>query len=150
MPSSRAPSQPRGQTQVSSIAGGLFTIWATREVYLFSSGFSWPRNQTEVSHIGGGFFTSWATREMFWQMTYKHKHRTKQICIYYVVTVGYLKMLLQGRNGEVEINWIAPMRVGFLNPLPLDQCPALGVRQSWSLINVCSMYEQMDEWKNNW
>ena len=31
MPSSRGPFQPRGQTQVSRIAGGFFTIWATRE-----------------------------------------------------------------------------------------------------------------------
>ena len=31
MPSSRGSSQPRDQTQVSHIAGGLFTIWATRE-----------------------------------------------------------------------------------------------------------------------
>ena len=31
MPSSRGSSQPRGRTQVSCIAGGFFTIWATRE-----------------------------------------------------------------------------------------------------------------------
>ena len=31
MPSSRGSSQPRDQTQVSRVAGGLFTIWATRE-----------------------------------------------------------------------------------------------------------------------
>ena len=28
---SKGSSQPRGQTQVSYIAGGFFTIWATRE-----------------------------------------------------------------------------------------------------------------------
>ena len=28
-PSSRESSQPRDQTQISSIAGGFFTIWAT-------------------------------------------------------------------------------------------------------------------------
>ena len=32
MPSSRGSSQPRDQTQVSQIAGGFFTIWATREI----------------------------------------------------------------------------------------------------------------------
>ena len=32
MPSSRASSQPRDQTQVSCIAGGFFTVWATKEV----------------------------------------------------------------------------------------------------------------------
>ena len=31
MPSSRGSSQPRNWTQVSCIAGGFFTIWATRE-----------------------------------------------------------------------------------------------------------------------
>ena len=31
MPSSRGPSQLRDQTQVTLIAGGLFTIWTTRE-----------------------------------------------------------------------------------------------------------------------
>ena len=31
MPSSRGSSQPRDRTQVSYIAGGFFTIWATRE-----------------------------------------------------------------------------------------------------------------------
>ena len=31
MPSSRVSSQSRDQTQVSDIAGGFFTVWATRE-----------------------------------------------------------------------------------------------------------------------
>ena len=34
MPSSRGSSQPRDQTQVSHIAGGFFTVWATREAQL--------------------------------------------------------------------------------------------------------------------
>ena len=33
MPFSRGSSQPRDRTQVSCIAGGFFTIWATREAY---------------------------------------------------------------------------------------------------------------------
>ena len=33
MPSSKGFSQPRDQTQVSSTAGGFFTIWATREAW---------------------------------------------------------------------------------------------------------------------
>ena len=33
MPSSRGSSQPRNQTQVHSIAGGFFTVWATREAH---------------------------------------------------------------------------------------------------------------------
>ena len=35
MPSSRGSSQPRGQTQVSRIAGRLFTHWATRQISYF-------------------------------------------------------------------------------------------------------------------
>ena len=31
IPFTRVPSQPRGQTQASHIAGRFFTIWATRE-----------------------------------------------------------------------------------------------------------------------
>ena len=41
MPSSRGPSQPRNKTQVSQVAGGFFTFWATREAqeYLGSLSF---------------------------------------------------------------------------------------------------------------
>ena len=35
MPSSIGSSQPRVQTQVSHIAGGFFTIWATRENFYY-------------------------------------------------------------------------------------------------------------------
>ena len=38
MPSSRGSSQPRGQTQVSRIAHGFFTVWATREAQEYCSG----------------------------------------------------------------------------------------------------------------
>ena len=38
-PFSKGSSQPRDQTQVSCIAGGFFTRWATREVYEWSLNF---------------------------------------------------------------------------------------------------------------
>ena len=83
MHSSRGSSQPKDQTQVSHIAGRLFTIWDTREFWLpgssvhgilqarilewvaipFSRGSSQPRDWTQVSCIAGGFFIIWATRE---------------------------------------------------------------------------------------
>ena len=72
MPSSRGSSQPRDWTQVSGMAGGFFTILATREVqeywstwvaYPLSRGSFQPRNQIGVSYSVGGFFTSWVTRE---------------------------------------------------------------------------------------
>ena len=69
-PFSRGSSQTRNRTQVSCIAGGFFTSWATREAqeywmvaYPFSSGSSQPRNWTGVSCIAVGFFTNWAIRE---------------------------------------------------------------------------------------
>ena len=37
-PFSRGPSQPRDQIQVSCIADGLFTSWATREAQEYCSG----------------------------------------------------------------------------------------------------------------
>ena len=69
IPSFRRSSQPRDQTQVSHIAGGFFTSWATREAqeywsgvaYPFFSRSSRPRNQTGVTCIVGRFFTRWAT-----------------------------------------------------------------------------------------
>ena len=81
-PFSRGSSQPRDWTQVSHIAGGLFTHWATREAQEYWSGYPipslggscQPRNWTGVScnavrlftnraikvhhlnHLGGAFF----------------------------------------------------------------------------------------------
>ena len=73
-PFSRESFQPRDRTEVSHIAGGFFTSWATRGSprmlgwidYPFSSGFSRPRNGTGVSCIAGEFFTNWAIRELIW------------------------------------------------------------------------------------
>ena len=42
MPSSRGSSQPRDQTQISCIAGGFFTVWATREAQEYWSGYPIP------------------------------------------------------------------------------------------------------------
>ena len=38
MPSSRGSSQPGDQTQVSHIASGFFTVWATREAQEYWNG----------------------------------------------------------------------------------------------------------------
>ena len=37
-PSSRESSQPRDWIQVSHVAGGFFTVWATREAHEYWSG----------------------------------------------------------------------------------------------------------------
>ena len=77
-PFSRGSSQPRDWTQVSHIAGGFFTRWATREAQEywsgkpipFSRGSSRPRNQTRVPCIAGRFFTNWAIRDALnWKLS---------------------------------------------------------------------------------
>ena len=70
-PFSRGSSQPRDWTQVSRIAGGFLTSWATKGrprtlewvAYPCSRGSSRTRNQTSVSCIAGGLFTNWAIKE---------------------------------------------------------------------------------------
>ena len=71
IPFSRGCPQPRDQTEVSQIAGGFFTSWATRGnprrlewiTYPFSSRSSQPRNWIGVSCISGRFITNWAIRK---------------------------------------------------------------------------------------
>ena len=62
---SRGSSQPRDQTQVSFIAGGLYQLSHKESPRIpewvacpFSRGSSWPRNRTVVYYIAGGFFTT--------------------------------------------------------------------------------------------
>ena len=82
MPSSRASSQPRDQTQVSYIAGRFFKVWATREAHEYWSGQPIPspgdlpnsRKRTGVSCTADGFFISWATREGHNLPYLKHKY----------------------------------------------------------------------------
>ena len=55
MPSSRGSSQPRDWTQVSCIAGGFFTSWAAREVYMQSTScelWGWMSNKLESRSLG--------------------------------------------------------------------------------------------------
>ena len=53
VPYSRGSSQPRDQTQVSCIAGGFFTSWATREAQIIIRPiiFNNQRSQTSVSGV---------------------------------------------------------------------------------------------------
>ena len=63
VPFSRGSSQPRNQTQVSHIAGWIFTSWATRGAKNTGMGslsllqqICWPKNRTRVSCLASGFF----------------------------------------------------------------------------------------------
>ena len=51
MPSSRGSSQSRVQTQVSRIAGGFFTVWATREAHMIG-----PRSYLRQGWVGNLVF----------------------------------------------------------------------------------------------
>ena len=56
MPSSRGSSQPRGWTQVSCIAGGFFTIWATREAGQLGVHLLFRHTNWEKLVLGSAFF----------------------------------------------------------------------------------------------
>ena len=56
MPSSRGSSQPRGRTQVSCIAGGFFTIWATREAGQIGVHLLFGYTNWEKLVLGSAFF----------------------------------------------------------------------------------------------
>ena len=69
-PFSRRSIQPRDQTQVSHIAGGFFTSWATREAQQYWSGYpnpspaDLPTQESNWSLLRcSRSFTNWAVRE---------------------------------------------------------------------------------------
>ena len=72
-PFSTGSSQPRDQTQVSSIVGRFFTSWATRDAQEHWSGQPIPSPADlpdpgiwlRVSSTAGRFSTSWVTRETY-------------------------------------------------------------------------------------
>ena len=71
-PFSRRSSQPRDQTQVSSIAGGFFTIWVTRE--------AWNSNWILFASQTLSLFTNFTTSETLgksrhaWALVYLLPH----------------------------------------------------------------------------
>ena len=61
-PFSRGSSQPRDQTQVSCIAGGFFTSWATREAHEYCSlSFLQEIFPTQESNQGLLLWYTWGT-----------------------------------------------------------------------------------------
>ena len=58
MPSSRGSFQPRDQTQVSHIAGGFFTIWATREAH------AQVRGSKGSNWLGHAYSLKWQGQEV--------------------------------------------------------------------------------------
>ena len=68
LPFSRGSSQPKDQAQVSYIAGGFFTSWATREAYV---DIYWNYNYKTMLHIfGAAKITQQLTHQVdsyFWE-----------------------------------------------------------------------------------
>ena len=64
IPFSRESSWPRDQTQVSRIAGGFFTIWATRDTQEYKKPTPSPVDLPDPGiELRSPAFTNWATRE---------------------------------------------------------------------------------------
>ena len=59
-PFSRGSSQPKDQTQVSHIAGGFFTSWATREVHIKRSK---SEKQKQILYINAYI---WNLEKWYW------------------------------------------------------------------------------------
>ena len=71
VPFSRGSSQPRDQTQISHMAGGFFTSWATKKAQEYWRGslsllqrtFLTQESNQGLLHCRCRFFTNWAMRE---------------------------------------------------------------------------------------
>ena len=104
----RGSSQPRDQTQVSRVAGGLYQLrhkgsprileWVA---YPFSSRCSQPRNSTGVFCIAGGFFTNWAMREAVIRWVSLHHNKMIQ---------GQRQRVMKATTKKWQIVWKLPTK----------------------------------------
>ena len=111
----RGSSQPRDQTQVSHIAGGFFTSWATKGsprilawvAYPFPRGSSSDKNQTSISCIVGRFFTSWAITEIMSEsktfLTSQWRQNSRCFCFFISIFFGCAGPLLQRAGSSLFI-----------------------------------------------
>ena len=73
MPFSRGSSQPRDRTQVSCIAGGFFTVWATREAqYYWSGSLSLLQGNLPTQELSQGLLHC---RQILYQLSHKESPR---------------------------------------------------------------------------
>ena len=106
MPSSRGPFQPRDPTQVSHIAGRLFTIWATREAQEYWSGYP--------SFLQGIFLTQELNQSLLHgrQNFYRLSHQGSPRILEWV---AYLFFRSSWSRNRTTVSWIAG---GFPAELP--------------------------------
>ena len=90
---SRGSSPPRGRTQVSSIAGRCFTLWATREAMTNLDRILKSRDITDkgLSSQSYGFSSS---HVWMWELDYKKSWVPKNWCFWNVVLEKTLESLL--------------------------------------------------------
>lgn len=85
-------------------------------------------------------------------------HKNKELIVSHILTsasylVIPLNIILVIPLNIILVSWCSvglhEGRSGFLNvsPWPLS---SLGFKQNWSPTHVCSVYEQIDVWGNNW
>ena len=93
VPVSRGPSQPRDRTQVSWIAGGFFTSWATREAHM---DVSWTIMKAKHQRIAA--FEPWCWRSLLrvlWTARRSNQSILKEINLEYSLEGLMLKLKLQ-------------------------------------------------------
>ena len=125
VPLSRASSQPRGQTQVSCIVGGFFTIWATREAH------DKPRQciTKQGHHFAnkGPYSQSYgfpSSHVWMWELDHTEGWMTKNCCFQTVVLKKTLESPLDSKeikpfNPKRNQSWIFIVRTGVNSETPI-------------------------------
>ena len=130
MPSSKGSSQPRDRTQVSHIAGGLFLIWATRN--LIDHQISLPP-RAGVPLVSHGVAAFWTQPHLILQALVQGPKWP----------VTELRALCEGMSGEMFDTW---MIWSYPEPLFLSRNPSW--RASWT--TRITLDSPLFSFKTNW
>ena len=134
MPSSRGSSQPRDQTQVSCIAGRLFTIWATRKKCIHANFYSKLRMQG-----GPGLIPGQGTRSCVLQLkTWHSKTENKKIAshippLFFQAICAAITCLPVGHPHQSR-SLNADMFYSSVQPLYLRNVPTSSINIYWIII----------------
>ena len=118
-PFSRGSSQPRDQTQISHIAGGFFTIWATREtqeywrgsLYLLQGIFLTQESNRDLLHC----------RQILYQLSYQESPKRSLWFTSCWLSVDYVRLAIKLRrqNEMLLLLYILSFGMAFRNTLKL-------------------------------